>query len=80
MAVPQVKHSASVHEPPPTGNGAVVLDYVLKDLKSRSDAGLQKYGTRLRINNGRDALTDAYQEALDLVMYLRQAILERDGQ
>lgn len=28
-------------------------------------------------HNGRDALVDAYQEALDLTMYLRQAIEER---
>jgi hypothetical protein len=30
-------------------------------------------------NNGRDSLMDAYQEALDLVMYLRQAIEERNN-
>lgn len=29
--------------------------------------------------NGRDALLDAYQEALDLVVYLRQVIYERDN-
>jgi len=40
---------------------------------------LQKYGTYLQTHNGRDALWDAYQEAMDLCMYLRQAILERDG-
>jgi hypothetical protein len=27
-------------------------------------------------HNGRDALKDAYEEALDLVMYLRQAMAE----
>jgi hypothetical protein len=37
-----------------------------------------KYGTPLQTNNGRDALMDAYQEACDMVMYLRQAIAERD--
>jgi hypothetical protein len=41
--------------------------------------GRRKYGTALEANNGRDALMDAYQEALDLAMYLRQAIAERDG-
>jgi hypothetical protein len=30
------------------------------------------------LNNGRDALLDAYEEALDLACYLKQAILERD--
>lgn len=38
--------------------------------------GLKKYGTVLQPNNGRDALVDAYQEALDLVVYLRQRIEE----
>jgi hypothetical protein len=31
----------------------------------------------LRAHNGRDALVDAYQEALDLCVYLRQVIQER---
>jgi len=30
-------------------------------------------------HNGRDALRDAYEEALDLCQYLRQALYERDG-
>lgn len=40
--------------------------------------GEQKYGTRLQTFNGRNALIDAYQEALDLVMYLRQKFLEEE--
>ena len=39
--------------------------------------GEAEYGERLKPHNGRDALLDAYQEALDLAMYLRQAIAER---
>ena len=38
-----------------------------------------RYGTALQPHNGRDALLDAYEEALDLAMYLKQAIVERDG-
>lgn len=41
--------------------------------------GRRKYGTPLQAHNGRDPLVDAYQEALDLCVYLRQAIAERDG-
>jgi hypothetical protein len=33
----------------------------------------------LQAFNGRDALRDAYEEALDLACYLRQAIAERDA-
>ena len=49
---------------------------VLHDFLARSNFGLAKYGTRLFTGNGRDALMDAYQEAIDLVMYLRQAVAE----
>lgn len=54
-------------------------DLVIQDASDRDIVGQRRYGTRLRANNGRDALIDAYQEALDLVVYLRQAIYERDG-
>ena len=66
-------------EPTPTGSGTVVLDLVIKDLQDRADAGEIKYGTKLKTFNGRDALVDAYQEGLDLVMYLRQLIEEKYG-
>ncbi len=52
---------------------------VIDDMRRRDLAGRRKYGTALRPFNGRDALVDAYQEALDLAVYLRQAIYERDG-
>lgn len=48
------------------------------DLRERALAGEKKYGTPLRAHNGRDALVDAYQEALDLVMYLSQLFMEHD--
>ena len=68
-------------EPAPTRNShPAVWDIVINDFKDRDDSGLKKYGTRLQPHNGRDALVDAYQEACDLVVYLRQAIYERDGE
>jgi len=57
-----------------------VWDLVMKDMNDRDKMGTRKHGTRLQPHNGRDALVDAYQEALDLVGYLRQAIYERDAQ
>ena len=51
----------------------------MADMLDRDTVGRKRYGTRLQPHNGRDALVDAYQEALDLVVYLRQAIYERDG-
>ncbi len=56
-----------------------ILDYVLDDLRARAEQGKKKDGVYLQAHNGRDALQDAYEEALDLSMYLRQAIEERDG-
>lgn len=55
-----------------------VWNSVIADMKDRDDLGFSRYGTRLQPNNGRDALQDAYEEALDLVVYLKQAILERN--
>lgn len=70
-------HGPAKPEPAPTGNGAEIWPVVMKDIIMRVEAGKEKYGTPLRANNGRDALWDAYQEALDLCMYLRQSIIER---
>ena len=50
---------------------------VIKDMTERDRLGRAKYGTPLRSFNGRDPLVDAYQEALDLSVYLRQEIEER---
>lgn len=72
--------SASQHEPPPKLGQQNVAEAVLRDIQDRVQAGYEKYGTFLQTRNGRDALMDAYQEAIDLVMYLRQAILERDAE
>jgi hypothetical protein len=71
--------TAATPEPPPVGEGQPIYPLVVADIESRVTAGLNKYGTVLRASNGRDALMDAYQEAIDLVMYLRQAMFERDG-
>lgn len=70
--------SADVPQPNPTPSEEIVLRHVLGDLCARAETGKKKYGTYLKTHNGRDALWDAYQEALDLVMYLRQEILERE--
>ena len=69
----------TIHQRNPEGLGEVVLTHVLRDLVERAEYGHRHYGTYLRTHNGRDALLDAYQEALDLCMYLKQALIERDG-
>jgi hypothetical protein len=64
--------------PTPTG-GVPIWDLVVADMMARDHLGRQRYGTPLQAHNGRDALQDAYEEALDLAVYLRQALAERDG-
>jgi hypothetical protein len=56
-----------------------VQSLVRRDLEVREQVGIQRYGTSLQAFNGRDALRDAYEEALDLACYLRQLIEERDA-
>jgi hypothetical protein len=67
-------------QPDPQPGQSVVADRVLADIRARVEVGIRRYGTPLMTRNGRDALTDAYEEALDLVFYLRQALMERDGE
>ena len=54
-------------------------DLVMADMKARDLVGRQRYGVPLQPHNGRDTLRDAYEEALDLCVYLRSALYERDG-
>lgn len=56
-----------------------IQDIVIQDIEERKSIGVKRYGTTLQPHNGRDALLDAYQEAIDLAIYLRQAIFERDN-
>lgn len=63
---------------PPTPNDLPSIQaLVMQDLQSRTELGVQRYGTPLQPFNGRDALLDAYEEALDLATYLRQVRYER---
>ena len=64
----------------PTPNAhPAVWQIVIKDMQDRHEVGIKRYGTPLQPHNGRDMLLDAYQEVLDLAVYLRGAIYERDG-
>jgi hypothetical protein len=78
-------------EPPPVPNDSpAIWSLVIEDLRAdfvdvedivldaldRDAFGRAKYGMPVLAGNGRNALVDAYQEALDLAVYLRQAIEE----
>jgi len=66
-------------QPAPKPGKVNVTLAVIDDLRLRTEAGTRKYGTPLMTHNGRNALIDAYQEALDLCVYLKQAIMERES-
>lgn len=72
-----VEDAATARQPAPKGSGSPILGMVLADLTNRALEGKEKYGEPLLAHNGRNPLWDAYQEALDLAMYLRQAIEEQ---
>lgn len=72
-------HQLCLPEKKPTPNDRpAVWSLVIDDMQKRDGMGRKKYGTPLQPFNGRDVLRDAYEEALDLAVYLRQAIYERD--
>lgn len=72
-------HSDVWPEPAPRAPTGFAIDCwpaVIEDMKARNAFGAKKYGTPLQPFNGRNALVDAYQECLDLCVYLKQRILE----
>jgi hypothetical protein len=54
-----------------------IQSQVRADLVERERLGIERYGTALYPHNGRDALQDAYEEALDMCQYLKQALVEK---
>lgn len=83
--------AATTPEPPPTGDGEDVTlalieelaetgghGKLVRDLIERRQFGIDKYGTPLRTHNGRRHMHDAYQEVLDLVVYLKASCMEND--
>lgn len=64
---------------PKPGVARATWSLVMADMLERDAAGAAKYGIRHQHDNGRDHLVDAYQEALDLALYLRAEIEKRKG-
>ena len=64
---------------PEINDNEAIQNLVIVDIEKRREVGTKRYGTPLQAFNGRDALRDAYEEALDLAIYLKQCLVERDG-
>lgn len=66
-------------QPDPKPNDSTpIYQLMVRDVEQRAEYGKRTYETYLQAHNGRDALRDAYEEALDLALYLKQALVERD--
>lgn len=53
-----------------------IAELVIADIQERARLGRKRYGTPLQAFNGRNALQDAYEEIMDALLYLRQALEE----
>lgn len=62
---------------PKQNNHKPTWHLVIEDMLARDGVGRKRYNTPLQPFNGRDSLQDAYEEALDLCVYLKNAIEER---
>jgi hypothetical protein len=52
------------------------LAAVIVDAFGRHCVGIDRYGVPLHPHNGRDSLTDAYEELLDAAVYLKNEMIE----
>lgn len=52
---------------------------VIKDMEEREQMGLRKYGRYLTADSKEVGLREAYEEALDLCVYLKKALIEMEG-
>lgn len=56
-----------------------VFTLLLNDIAERDRIGAAEYGGPLLPFDGRDSLRDAYEEVLDLAVYLRKELCEREA-
>ncbi len=54
-----------------------IFDSVKKDLDARNALGHKTYGGKMRLDDGRDWLQEAYLEALDFCLYAKAELLRR---
>ena len=57
-----------------------IFDLVRTDLETRDRIGWDQHHRPLLAHDGQDSLREAYEEALDLAVYLRKALAERGTQ
>lgn len=55
-----------------------IWNQVILDIRKREQTGVLRYGKYLTKHTPEDVLNHAYNEALDLVVYLRTEIIKRN--
>ncbi len=71
LVIADAEHILSINDDAPD------LKLAMIDMRERDRVGRERYGVPLTSHNGRNHLVDAYQEALDLVAYMRAELDER---
>jgi hypothetical protein len=71
-------HGVDAQPLPVASDAPIAHRMVQADLDARLELGIRRYGQPLQPFNGRDSLRDAYEEALDLVVYLRTLLYEQE--
>lgn len=64
-------------QPLPQPGKVDVQLYLMKAIAARREHGIRKYGQPLESSNGRVALLDLWEELLDALSYLTQALVEQ---
>lgn len=77
--IPRLKQHWQEQPNPKPNKATPTWELVMRDMENRNKAGVEKYGTPLQPHNGRNSLQDAYEEALDLAVYLKNAIIELEN-
>ena len=54
-----------------------IIELLIEDIQGRDTVGRAKYGKPLLPFDGRRTLQDAYEEALDLAVYIKKEMVER---
>lgn len=68
-----------IEQPRPTPNDQPCAQDELIDLiRRRKQLGIERYGVGLQVDNGRDVVQDALEEALDLSIYLMSVSITRN--
>lgn len=63
-------------QPLPKGGEVEVQQALINAIAARRELGIRKYGQPVMTHNGRNPLRDAWEEVIDLAVYLTQALLE----